>query len=140
MKSWIIKFNSGNLAILCSKCSKIIKEGKDFTEEELDAVQNSTKLSAYYCDGCKTKYRLYKSRYGEERHFELQEDGNYLVWGESYYMRSGGLQELDYVDYSGGPFISVGLDMKCFGLQGTIKEIKPELDSDKPSCYRLIVK
>lgn len=33
----IFKWNSGNLALICSKCSKIIKEGKDFTEEEVKA-------------------------------------------------------------------------------------------------------
>jgi hypothetical protein len=139
MSNWRLKWNNSNLAILCNKCSKIIKTGKDFTKEELGAVQNSTKLSAYYCDDCKTKYRIYTSRYNEPRYFELQDNGDYLVWGESLYIRSGGLEKLDYVDYVGGPFMSVGLDIKCFSLSGIIKEIIPEKDTDKPNCYRLKV-
>ena len=31
------KFNGGYGALLCSHCSKIVKEGKDFTEEEWEA-------------------------------------------------------------------------------------------------------
>ena len=38
MEKAVIKFNGGNLALLCSKCSVIIKTGKDFTKEEMDAV------------------------------------------------------------------------------------------------------
>ena len=49
----VYKFNSGNLAILCSKCSKIIKTGIDFTEEELkDIKRKYRKLPAQYCDEC----------------------------------------------------------------------------------------
>jgi uncharacterized C2H2 Zn-finger protein len=53
----IFKFNSGNLAILCSRCNTIVKEGKDFTEEEWVAARNthnnpSKKLSARYCNKC----------------------------------------------------------------------------------------
>ena len=49
----IYKFNSGNLAILCSRCSRIIKTGIDFTEEELRDVQRKhRRLPAQYCDDC----------------------------------------------------------------------------------------
>lgn len=48
------KFNNGNLAILCSKCSKIIKTGVDFTEEELkDIKRRQKRLPAQYCETCK---------------------------------------------------------------------------------------
>jgi hypothetical protein len=54
MSKLIIKFNNGNLAILCSNCFKIIKVGKDFTEEEKDFVKGQKKyLPAQYCDNCK---------------------------------------------------------------------------------------
>jgi hypothetical protein len=51
----IFKFNGGLLALLCSGCSVIIRTGRDFTEEELSAVQNDTELPARYCDKCKVK-------------------------------------------------------------------------------------
>ena len=56
MKSAIIKWNNGNLAILCSKCSVIIKTGIEFTQEELDIFSGkiNKNLKPYYCDKCKT--------------------------------------------------------------------------------------
>jgi hypothetical protein len=54
----IYKFNSGNLAILCSRCSKIIKTGIDFTEQELkDIKRKYRKLPAQYCETCKEENR-----------------------------------------------------------------------------------
>lgn len=34
----IFKYNNGRLAILCNECSVIIKIGKEFNEEEKEAV------------------------------------------------------------------------------------------------------
>lgn len=51
----IFKFNNGNLALLCSKCSKIIKEGKDFTEDERLACGGVKYMEPQYCDECKPK-------------------------------------------------------------------------------------
>lgn len=52
----ILKFNGGNLALLCSKCSVIIKTGKDFTPEELKfAMTKGKHLDPLYCDKCKNK-------------------------------------------------------------------------------------
>ena len=53
----IIKFNGGNLALLCSGCTTIIKTGKDFTQEELDFVLEKGKhiLPPQYCESCKNK-------------------------------------------------------------------------------------
>jgi hypothetical protein len=48
----IFKFNNGNLAILCSKCSKIIKVGYEFTEEEMDACMGKSELPTQYCNKC----------------------------------------------------------------------------------------
>jgi hypothetical protein len=57
MEKAIVKFNGGNLALLCSGCSAIIKTGKDFTQEELDYVLEKGKntLSPQYCESCKNK-------------------------------------------------------------------------------------
>jgi hypothetical protein len=50
-----IKFNGGNLALLCSKCSLIIKTGKDFTREEKEYVTTEGKhLDPQYCKKCKS--------------------------------------------------------------------------------------
>jgi hypothetical protein len=52
----IIKFNGGNLALLCNDCRVIIKTGKDFTQEELDyAMIKGTHLPPQYCNQCKSK-------------------------------------------------------------------------------------
>ena len=51
-----IKFNGGNLALLCSGCSVIIKTGIDFTPEELEfAMKKDKYLDPLYCDKCKNK-------------------------------------------------------------------------------------
>ena len=53
-----VKWNGGALALLCSKCSGIIKTGKDFTIEELNFVNKGGSQAKYwlppqYCDKCK---------------------------------------------------------------------------------------
>ena len=50
------KWNNGNLAICCSKCGRIIKEGYQFTELEMMACQNagSYYLPPQYCEQCKS--------------------------------------------------------------------------------------
>jgi hypothetical protein len=56
MEKAIVKFNGGNLALLCSGCSVIIKTGKDFTEKELDYVlRGKNTLPPQYCEKCKNK-------------------------------------------------------------------------------------
>ena len=51
-----IKFNGGNLALLCSGCSVIIKTGKDFTEEEIQfAITKGKHLDPLYCEQCTLK-------------------------------------------------------------------------------------
>lgn len=47
-----IKWNNGVLAICCSKCSKIIKEGKDFTKLEILALIGKHILPKQYCNSC----------------------------------------------------------------------------------------
>ena len=56
MEKALIKFNGGNLALLCSGCSVIIKTGKDFTQDELDFVMIKGKhLDPLYCEQCVIK-------------------------------------------------------------------------------------
>jgi hypothetical protein len=52
-----VKFNNGNLAVLCSYCHKIIKTGADLTNDELFLVLSKDKnmLPAQYCETCKPK-------------------------------------------------------------------------------------
>lgn len=48
----IVKFNGGNLALLCSKCRVIIKTGVDFTHDEIEFAMGKIKLSPRYCENC----------------------------------------------------------------------------------------
>jgi hypothetical protein len=55
MKKAIFEYNSGNLALLCSKCRKIIKVGYEFTPHELECFNTNGSdpkyyLSPQYCD------------------------------------------------------------------------------------------
>lgn len=54
------KLNSGHGALLCSKCSAIIKEGRYFTEEEWKAAKGEIKLAPQYCDECEAKLKGYE--------------------------------------------------------------------------------
>tara|TARA_R110000868_G_scaffold148357_3_gene370219 strand:- start:15077 stop:15280 length:204 start_codon:yes stop_codon:yes gene_type:complete len=47
-----IKFNNGNLTILCHSCRAIIKTGSDFTKEEVEATKGERHLNPYYCKKC----------------------------------------------------------------------------------------
>lgn len=47
-----VKWNSGHLAILCSECSKIIKVGFEFTDEEANFARGNGHLDPQYCEGC----------------------------------------------------------------------------------------
>lgn len=55
MDKAIFKFNNGNGALLCSKCSVIIKVGKDFNRIERLASTGKYYLEAQYCKTCKNK-------------------------------------------------------------------------------------
>jgi hypothetical protein len=55
MSKAIFKFNGGLGALLCSKCSVIIKTGCDFSELEKKALKGEIKLKPQYCDKCSEK-------------------------------------------------------------------------------------
>ena len=56
MDKSIIKFNGGRLALLCSGCRVIIKEGKDFSKEELMYVKGDLQyLPPQKCGECVIK-------------------------------------------------------------------------------------
>lgn len=52
-KKAIFKLNNGKGALLCSKCSIIIKTGSTFTENEHKAFMGEVKLPSQYCEKCK---------------------------------------------------------------------------------------
>jgi len=52
MDKAIFKFNGGLGALLCSKCSVIIKTGKDFNDNEKQAIKGNLTLPPQYCDKC----------------------------------------------------------------------------------------
>ena len=49
----IFKFNNGNGALLCSKCSVIIKTGIQYTAEERSAATGTSIMLPQYCEKCK---------------------------------------------------------------------------------------
>jgi hypothetical protein len=49
----IFKFNGGNGALLCSGCSKIIKTGQDFTDDEWAGLSGEKNIPPQYCNECK---------------------------------------------------------------------------------------
>ena len=53
METAIIKFNGGNLALICNTCSTIIKTGIDFTPEEREFALKDKHLPPQYCETCK---------------------------------------------------------------------------------------
>jgi hypothetical protein len=58
MERAIVKFNNGNLAVLCSYCHKILKTGADLTNDELFLVLSENEkdfIPAQYCETCKPK-------------------------------------------------------------------------------------
>ena len=57
MEKATVKFNNGNLAVLCSYCHKILKTAKELTNDELFLVLGEDKnhLPAMYCEQCKAK-------------------------------------------------------------------------------------
>ena len=49
MEKAIIKYNGGNLALLCSTCRIILKIGYQFTEEERKAARGEITLPPQTC-------------------------------------------------------------------------------------------
>ena len=99
----IFKLNNGNLAILCSKCSVIIKTGKDFTKEESLASKGKLLLNSQFCEKCKNmnnKIILIETQpsttinyfpgsitlEGKELYFEIMERNDFIqvLWAENY--------------------------------------------------------
>jgi len=52
----VIKFNGGDLAMLCSGCYVIIKTGADFTPEEREFAISDKYLPPQYCKKCFIKH------------------------------------------------------------------------------------
>ena len=52
---WSIKNSKGIPAIHCSRCGRRIKEGKDFTTEELKAYYYKKEMQDYFCEDCKAQ-------------------------------------------------------------------------------------
>ena len=91
----IFKLNGGLGALLCSKCSVIIKTGKDFTKEESLASKGELLLNSQFCEKCKNmnnKIILIETQpsttinyfpgsitlEGKEFYFEIKEENHYI--------------------------------------------------------------
>ena len=81
----------------------------------------------------------YTNRYGDKFTFEFNERGNIDWKGDFKYVRcafNDNPDDITMVDPSGGPYISIGTDMKLFGLKGKVngfinKDIGYELVLEK---------
>lgn len=70
-KTATIKFNNGNFALLCTSCSKILKVGYEFNEEEVKYAKGEIDIKPMYCNSCvneklnnsKLKYKIPKEKY-----------------------------------------------------------------------------
>jgi len=79
-----IKFNNGMGAILCIKCSKIIKS--NLTKEEFEG-----KTDLLYCDNCKPKIMITKELFDQLPHGEVFSTGVLPNSEEGLFMtRDGG--------------------------------------------------
>jgi len=85
----ILKFNGGKLALLCSRCSVIIKVGYQFTEEEKKFSLGEIILPPLFCNNCKKQSNmnlrekfskenikqglttLIKKKYGEQHNIKI---------------------------------------------------------------------
>jgi hypothetical protein len=87
-----------------------------------------------------------KSRYGEIRYIKRISNKEYLVYGDSHFVRCGYADdtknEYEFVDFSGGPFLQVG---SKFFMDPPYKEdrqivkITPGQYGDEPSQPAVLV-
>lgn len=54
MGQGIVKWNNGNLALICNRCASIIKTGSEFTKEENSRFANCKPFPVTYCKNCIT--------------------------------------------------------------------------------------
>lgn len=81
----------------------------------------------------------FKSRYGQERIITKQDDGSFIVIGESGYYRAGGDEHiLTMVDFEGGPFIAIGDPLLGNQNHGVVKKIEI-LKEQKEGCFAVKV-
>ena len=72
------------------------------------------------------RQKLYEvSSYGDPRYITDVGGGCYIIEGKSKYIRVGGKDVVKYVDFAGGPFISVG-DSLYEDKKVIVKSIKVE--------------
>lgn len=64
---------------------------------------------------------VFKSRYGDTRTLEKIDDKTWKISGISNYIRI--LGSMEAIDYEGGPYLEVGMDLKTIGGSGIIKSI-----------------
>lgn len=58
-KKAVIKWNNGMLAILCSKCRKMLRIGSNFTPNDWDYLMGRlTSLPPQYCEKCALKVAI----------------------------------------------------------------------------------
>lgn len=64
----------------------------------------------------------FKSKYGDTRTLEQLTSNSWKISGISNYIRI--LGKMEAIDYEGGPYIEVGMNLKSIGGNGIIKSIE----------------
>ena len=75
-----------------------------------------------------------KSRYGDIRYIRRLSSKRFMIWGKAHFMRGAE----DFIDYEGGPFISLDGNLPDHGIDRVIKKIQVSVNTRKRNCYILI--
>lgn len=68
-----------------------------------------------------------KSRYKEDRVLKKISDNEYLISGKSLYMRYDHPTVPTFIDFDGGPYISIDMNLQqLFGINKTVTKIIPD--------------
>jgi hypothetical protein len=78
------------------------------------------------------------SRYGDQRYITDVGGGCYIIEGKSKFIRAGGDDMIEYVDFEGGPFIGVGSPLFEDNSKIVVESIKFE-NSNKEDWVKISV-
>jgi hypothetical protein len=77
------------------------------------------------------KFATFASRYGQQRVVTQTADDQYTFEGPSFYLRVGGNETIEYVDFEGGPMISLGDKMTTLMVDDKRKIVRIEMIREK---------
>lgn len=109
MSQAIFKFNSGIRALLCSKCSTIIKDGYEFNSEEILASKGKIHMNARYCEICSDDNSYNKNKMILKR----LDDGLVNYGSRLYTIKWKSDDSLDIKTLNGGVVVGCSVKLEC---------------------------